>query len=126
MATASTPIAPVQFARLTIEERAELAAAVFRTLEYDNTGEPGSSWDSDTTPAVAALFNAVGVNFTDPNDIPAAYRLNQHYRADGAWCRWSLCSVEEPNKRTTPGDIHCPERCPNSVVLVNPNGEEGL
>jgi hypothetical protein len=47
-------------------KRLSLAAAVFKTLEYDGDGNPGSEWSSSTTQSLGELFAAYGVTFTVP------------------------------------------------------------
>lgn len=55
-----------QFDALPDWKKASLAAAVFRVLEYDSEGNPGSEWSSDTTQSLGELFATYGVTFTPP------------------------------------------------------------
>lgn len=47
-------------------KRLSLAKAVFLVLEYDEDGNPGSEWSSDTTQALGELFERYGIVFTVP------------------------------------------------------------
>jgi hypothetical protein len=51
---------------------------------------------------------------------PAAYRWNDHYRDDGIWCRWSLCSA--PTRLAGTDDERCPADCPASKIEPAPAG----
>jgi hypothetical protein len=54
------------FNALTLVQKANLAKEVFEILEYDEDGNPGSEWSSDTTQYLGDLFNRYGVTFTPP------------------------------------------------------------
>lgn len=43
-----------------------IVGKVFQILEYDEEGNPGGEWSSDTTQALGELFNSFGVVFTSP------------------------------------------------------------
>lgn len=58
-----------QFDALPEWKRLSLAAAVFNALEYDDEGNPGSEWSSDTTQALGELFELYGVTFTSPEVV---------------------------------------------------------
>lgn len=51
---------------LTDDEAEALLRRVFEILEYNQDGEPGNSWDSDTTQALGEEFGAYGITFTSP------------------------------------------------------------
>lgn len=54
--------------RLDTAQKAILADLVFAALEYDEDGNPGSEWSSDTLQTIGEVFESAGVHFTDPND----------------------------------------------------------
>jgi len=54
------------FNALSVEEKAEIANAVFNILEYDAYGNAGSEWDSDTLQALGEMFHFAGITFTPP------------------------------------------------------------
>lgn len=60
-----------KFDTLTTAQRMRLIQDVFVAMEYDEAGNPGAEWSSDTLQAIAEKFNAFGVVFTDPNDNPS-------------------------------------------------------
>ena len=62
----SKSTAQAQFDALPDWKKISLAGAVFRVLEYDEEGQPGSEWSSDTTQSLGELFNHYGVTFTAP------------------------------------------------------------
>lgn len=45
-----------------------------------------------------------------------AYRVVNHHRAEGDWCRWSRCSILDPHERMLAGNTACPDGCPDSDV----------
>jgi hypothetical protein len=47
-------------------KKLNLIEEVFEILEYDEDGNPGGQWSSDTTQSLGELFNRYGVKFTDP------------------------------------------------------------
>jgi len=55
-----------QFDALPEWKKLSLAAAVFKVLEYDEDGNPGSVWSADTTQSLGELFANYGVTFTPP------------------------------------------------------------
>lgn len=112
----STPIAAVQFAQLDDQARARIAYETFAILEYDEDGDPGSEWSSDTTQYLGEMFDRYGVQFTDPNRLPTGYRISYHNQPDGTACPHSLQLTAEPHKRTPVGDIRCAAGCPTSTV----------
>jgi hypothetical protein len=112
----STPIAAVQFAQLDDQARARIAYETFAILEYDQDGDPGSEWSSDTTEYLGEMFDRYGVQFTDPNTLPTGYRISHHNRPDGTPCPHSDQVTDEPFKRTPAGNIRCADGCPASVV----------
>jgi hypothetical protein len=60
----------------------------------------------------------------NPDQTPepeAEFRWNNHYRDDGVWCRWSLCSVSR--ERAAGDDHRCPVDCPDSAIEVIPAPE---
>jgi hypothetical protein len=57
------------FAALTGDQSARLLRAVFEILEYDQDGEPGQQWSSDTTQDLGELFGHFGIVFTSPEQI---------------------------------------------------------
>ena len=58
--------AEAAFNALPFSVRAAIARSVFDILEYDEEGNPGSEWSSDTLQALGDLFQANGVSFTPP------------------------------------------------------------
>jgi hypothetical protein len=57
------------FAALDTRRRAQLARGVFEILEYDQDGERGSRWSSDTTQYLGELFAAFGIVFSNPDEV---------------------------------------------------------
>lgn len=57
-----------RFAALTDRQRGLLLRRTFEILEYDEEGEPGGEWSSDTTQALGELFDQFGIRFTIPAD----------------------------------------------------------
>lgn len=61
--------AEAAFAALTDDQRARLLGGVFEILEYDEDGEPGQEWSSDTTQDLGELFGHFGIVFTSPEQL---------------------------------------------------------
>ncbi len=115
----STPIAPVQYARLTVADKVDLLDRLFRSIEYGPAGKPGGRFeDGAIIDVVYDQFRQSGVMFTDPNSLPASYRFNYHTTADGRHCVWAGRYTVEPGQRG--GKVRCPDNCPDSVVEGDP------
>jgi len=57
------------FARLAPDRRELLLRRTFEILEYDEEGEPGGKWSSDTAQAIGDLWVRFGVKFTTPESV---------------------------------------------------------
>jgi hypothetical protein len=57
------------FKALTQQQRNRLLDEVFSILEYDQDGQPGGKWSSDTTQSLGDLFTGYGVTFTTPESV---------------------------------------------------------
>jgi hypothetical protein len=58
--------AAVEFESLSQSDKLSLLREVFCILEYDEEGEPGCEWSSDTTQYLGETFEKYGVVFTPP------------------------------------------------------------
>lgn len=56
--------AAAQYERLSSNDRSSLLDQIFDILEFDDEGEPGVEWSSDTTQSVGNAFAEYGVTFT--------------------------------------------------------------
>ena len=59
------------FEAMPTDRKLLLLRRVFEQLEFDEDGEPGGEWSSDTTQALGDLFNNFGVVFTSPDEVEA-------------------------------------------------------
>jgi hypothetical protein len=57
------------FNALADDRRLLLLQRVFEILEYDDEGNPGDEWSSNTTQALGEMFENFGVKFTASDDV---------------------------------------------------------
>lgn len=124
MGSQASPLAAVQYARLDIPTKIAIANHLFDVLEYGRAGEPGGAdWSSDEFRFdLSDAFAMHGVQFSDPNDLPPAYRYTEHRTARGERCMYAGRITFEP--RANPDGALCPLRCPDGYVEAVPHGEE--
>lgn len=126
MGSLTTDLPIVQLAKLTDKQREKLLTRIFGILEYDEEGRPGADRSAgDIASCMMEAFNDFGVLLSDPNHMPAGYRINDHQTPGGGRCYWSEITVAEPMRRTPRGNIRCAKNCPASLVEADPRAEYG-